>query len=306
MLLDYDRIDPELKPALENFPGFEIDRDNVLQVRAMMDEMRIDPDVEVLSDKTSISTAEGEIDIYTFRKDDRPNQPAILWIHGGGYIMGSADDAKAKVLASECNCTVFSVEYRMAPEHPFPAGPEDCYAALSWLMKSGADLGIDTSRIVLGGASAGAGMAAGVALMNRDRDNFPLKLQLLLYPMIDNLHATGSGEITNHAIWNLPTSVNAWEMYLDGTPDLDASPYAAASRATDLSGLPPTYICVGTEDLFRDEDIDYARRISEAGAPCELAVFPGMYHAGESFVPTAAVSRRMNQSIYAAANSALE
>ena len=94
-------------------------------------------------------------------------------------------------------------------------------------------------------------------------------------------------------------------MYLDGTPGLDASPYAAASRATDLSGLPTTYLCVGTEDLFRDEDIDYARRLSEAGSACELAVFPGMYHAGESFLPTAAVSRRMNQSIYTAVRDAL-
>ncbi|MBO6556174.1 MAG: alpha/beta hydrolase [Pseudomonadales bacterium] len=305
MLLDYDRIDPELRPALDSFPGFEINRENVLQVREMMDGMRVEPEVEVLSDKTSISTPDGNLDIYIFRKNDRPNQPAVLWIHGGGYIMGSADDVRAKVFAHDCDCTVFSVDYRMAPEHPFPAGPEDCYAALSWLMNNDDDLGIDSSKVVLGGASAGAGMAAGVALMNRDRENFPLTLQLLLYPMIDNLHATGSGEITNHAVWNLPTSVNAWEMYLDGTPDLDASPYAAATRARDLSGLPATYICVGTEDLFRDEDIDYARRVSEAGVPCELAVFPGMYHAGESFVPNAAVSQRMNQSILSALTHAL-
>lgn len=305
MLLDYDRIDAELKPLLEDFDAFDINRDNVLKVREMMEDMRVDPDVDILSDKTSIPGPDGDVDVYIYRKDDRTNQPAILWIHGGGYIMGSADDAKAKVLASECNCTVFSVEYRMAPEHPFPAGPEDCYAALSWLMNNSGDLSIDPSKVVLGGASAGAGMAAGVALMNRDRENHSLALQLLLYPMIDNLHATGSGEITNHPIWKLHTSVNAWEMYLDGTPDLEASPYAAASRAIDLSGLPATYICVGTEDLFRDEDIEYARRLSEAGTPCELAVFPGMYHAGESFLPTAKVSRRMNQSIYAAARDAL-
>lgn len=305
MLLDYDRIDAELRPLLEDFAAFDIDRDNVLKVREMMEAMRVDPGVEVLSDETTIQGPNGDIDIYIFRKDDRANQPAILWVHGGGYVMGSANDAKAKVLASECDCTVFSVEYRMAPEHPFPAGSEDCYAALTWLANNSTELSIDASRIVLGGASAGAGMAAGVALMNRDRDNFPLALQLLLYPMIDNLHATGSGEITNHPIWKLPTSVNAWEMYLDGTPDLDASPYAAASRATDLSGLPATYICVGTEDLFRDEDIEYARRLSEAGTPCELAVFPGMYHAGESFLPTAKVSRRMNESIYAATRDAL-
>ncbi len=168
---------------------------------------------------------------------------------------------------------------------------------------SGYNLNLD--RVALGGASAGAGMAAGVALMNRDRDNFNLCLQLLLYPMIDNLHATDSGGIENHPIWNQQTSFNAWEMYLGGTQKEQASPYAAAMRAESLTGLPPAYISVGTEDLFRDEDMAYASRLINAGIPTELAVLPGIYHAAEGFVPDAPVSQRLTAGFMTALSHAL-
>lgn len=167
-------------------------------------------------------------------------------------------------------------------------------------------LGIDEHRVAIGGASAGGGMAAGVALMNNDKDNFPLQLQLLLYPMIDNLHATVSGKLENHPIWKRSTSFNAWEMYLDGIPAKLASPYAAATRATDLTGLPPVYLCVGSEDLFRDENIDYAQRLLAAGVPCEFSIFPGLYHGADSFIPTARVSRRLNKAFLQALDHALD
>jgi acetyl esterase/lipase len=262
--------------------------------------------IEVLSDKKSIDTEDGTVDIYIYRKNEQPNQPAVLWIHGGGYILGDAKDERARIIADHCNCTVFSVDYRLAPEHPFPAGTNDCYSTLAWIMREAETLGIDKTRVAIGGASAGSGMAAGVALMNRDEANFPLKLQLLLYPMIDNLHATGSGKIENHPVWNRSTSFNAWEMYLDGVPGAEASPYAAAARATDLTGLPPAYMCVGSEDLFRDENIDYAQRLSAAGVPCEFSTFPGVYHSADTFVPKAKVSRRLNQAFLNALEHALE
>ena len=258
----------------------------------------------MLATKETISTDDGNLDIHIYRKSNRDNQAAVVWIHGGGYILGSAEDERARVIADHCDCTVFSVDYRLAPEHPFPAGPNDCFAALSWVMNE-TPLNINRDCVVIGGASAGAGMAAGVALMNRDRDNFPLRLQLLLYPMIDNLHATTSGGIKNHPVWNQSTSFNAWEMYLDGTPGEKASPYAAPSRASDLTGLPPTYLCVGSEDLFRDEDIEYAQRLIAAHVPCEFAVFPGVYHAAESFVPAAGVSQRLTSSFLAALRHSL-
>jgi len=306
MLLDYKRIDPELLPGLETFPALDLDRENIAKMRVLL-AARPQPaaSVHVLSDKKSIDTEDGTVDVYIYRKTEQPNQPAVLWIHGGGYILGNAIDERAKIIADHCNCTVFSVDYRLAPEHPFPAGPNDCYATLAWIMNDANALGIDKKRVAIGGASAGSGMAAGVALMNRDRDNFPLQLQLLLYPMIDNLHATGSGKLENHPVWKQSTSFNAWEMYLDGVPGKQASPYAAATRATDLTGLPPAYICVGSEDLFRDENMDYAQRLITAGVPCEFSIFPGLYHGADSFIPTAKVCRRLNHAFLHALDHAL-
>ena len=306
MLLDYKRIDPELLPGLKTFPALDLDRENIAKMRGLL-AARPQPaaSVHVLSDKKSIDTEDGTVDVYIYRKTEQPNQPAVLWIHGGGYILGNAIDERAKIIADHCNCTVFSVDYRLAPEHPFPAGPNDCYATLAWIMNDANALGIDKNRVAIGGASAGSGMAAGVALMNRDRDNFPLQLQLLLYPMIDNLHATGSGKLENHPVWKQSTSFNAWEMYLDGVPGKQASPYAAATRATDLTGLPPAYICVGSEDLFRDENMDYAHRLITAGVPCEFSIYPGLYHGADSFIPTAKVSRRLNHAFLHALDHAL-
>lgn len=303
MELDFARIDPELAAALEQLPvNFgRIDRDNLERVREAMAEQRPAPvptDLDI--ERRSVPSPDGEVPVIIYRRPSTAAQPCLLWIHGGGYILGTAEDERARIVAESLNCAVVSVDYRLAPEHPFPAGPEDCHAALCWTVENAAALNIDPDRVAIGGASAGGGMAAGVALMNRDRGGPSLTMQLLLYPMIDNLHDTPSGRFVNHPVWNQRTSFNAWEMYLDGTPGPDASPYAAASRAEDLSGLPPAFICVGTEDLFRDENIEYARRLIDAGVPCELAVFPGLYHGGDIFVPSARISRRLNQSVISA------
>lgn len=306
MELDYARLDPALTAALENVPALDINRDNVRRIRELTAGRKPpQADIDVLHSVETITTGDGDVSVHVYRKSDRPGQPALLWAHGGGYIMGTPEDDRARVMAHHCDCTVFSVGYRKAPEHPFPAALEDCHATLRWMMSGASAYDIDTDRIAVGGASAGGGVAAGLALMNRDRDDYPLRLQLLLYPMIDNLHDTESGRYTNHPVWKLATSLNAWEMYLDGTPGLGASPYAAASRATDLSGLPPAYICVGAEDLFRDEDIAYATRLQAAGTPTELAVFPGMYHGGDVIVPNAAISRRLWTSFLNAITDAL-
>lgn len=310
MELNYARLDPELAAALAALPpNFgRIDRGNLLQVREVMAAQRAAPPAatQVVTERVLAQTGDSdEVPLIIYRRPSLSPQPALLWIHGGGYILGTAEDDRARVIAESLECTVVSVDYRLAPEHPFPAGPEDCHAALIWMVANAATLNIDSQRIAIGGASAGGGMAAGLALMNRDRQGPDLLMQLLLYPMIDNLHATASGRYVNHPVWNRQTSFNAWEMYLAGTPGLDASPYAAASRAENLSGLPPAYICVGSEDLFRDENIDYARRLLDADVPCELAVFPGLYHGGDIFVPDAKISRRLTGSVLSALASRL-
>lgn len=308
MKLDISRIDSELAPLVSMLPeGLKlITRESLQAIRD--GELALAPDkkpTDVVIEEHHVPGADGDVRVLVHTPPTAGPRPGVLWIHGGGYIMGTAEDDRARLIAEEIGAVVVSVDYRLAPEHPFPAGSEDCYSSLQWLFENAGAFGIDTSRIAIGGASAGSGMAAGVVLMNRDRDNLPLAFQLLLYPMIDNLHATASGEIEDHPVWSRPTSFNAWEMYLGGTPGSDASPYAAAARATDLSGLPPAYICVGSEDLFRDEDIDYARRLSEANVPTELAVLPGMIHGGDIFAPHAKISGRLRRGFLAALADAL-
>ncbi|WP_293141165.1 alpha/beta hydrolase [Moritella sp.] len=146
----------------------------------------------------------------------------MFWTHSGGFILGRVDTVFAKKL----NAVVVSVDYRLAPEHPFPAGHNDSYSAFLWMVKNAKQLGIDPSRIAIGGDSAGAGMAASLALRNRDDKGPAIAMQLLLYPTLDNLHATTSGSVEDYPVWTRKTSFNAWDMYLNGTPGDKASPYA--------------------------------------------------------------------------------
>ncbi len=203
--------------------------------------------------------------------------------------------------------TVVSVAYRLAPEHPFPAALHDAYAALGWVFGTGADvLGLDTTKIAIGGASAGGGLAAGLALFNRDRGGPPIGLQLLLYPMLNNLHDTASGRIKDHPVWCRADSQAAWEMYLNGNPATAASCYAAASRAADCRELPPVFIAVGEVDLFLDENRDYAQRLLASGVACNFRRYPGMYHGGEVAGIETEIGRCMTQDYVAALRHALD
>ena len=293
-------LDPELRPLLDAPSLGLVTRENLQEARDAVQAMQAaveTPPTTARLTLRKIPNREEDLSLYIFQPEDVPkNNPALIWLHGGGYIMGDADDSLAPHLAEQVGCTVISVDYRIAPEHPFPAGPEDCHTALLWVCDNAAELGIDPDRLAIGGQSAGGGMAAAVTLMNRDRKGPKLVFQYLLYPMLDNLHDTPSGHVDNHLVWDRQTSLNAWEMYLNGTPRDHASPYASVSRATDLSGLPPGFLTVGGQDLFRDECIDYAQRLMLANVPMQLEVFPGMTHAGEIMIPQATVSRRMQKS----------
>ncbi|GHA45054.1 alpha/beta hydrolase [Photobacterium aphoticum] len=304
-------IDPALKGPLDQLPPelSLITKASVLEARATVHTMLKFPDTPgVTVEKKQISTSEGNVPVFIYRPENSPAiTPAILWIHGGGFIMGRADSNDfAGEFAKKLNATVISVEYRLAPEHPFPAGHNDVYAAFLWMVEHAQKLGIDPDRIAVGGDSAGAGMAAGMVLHNRDAKGPAIALQLLIYPMLDNLHNTPSGSIEDYPVWNRQTSFNAWEMYLGGkNPGTSASPYAAPARAKDVSGLPKTFMTIGTVDLFRDEVVDYAQRLMAAGVPTELAVFPGMYHGSQVFVPDAPVSQKMRNAYLSALKDAL-
>jgi acetyl esterase len=304
-------IDPELLPVTEIRPAEmgPVSRDNIEAARQLSKEARAaseDPAPHIVGARHSVSHDDGSIDVYVFQPDGPSNRHALLWFHGGGYVMGTGDDLVGKRLAAVAGCTVVSVDYRLAPEFSFPAAVSDGVAAIGWLRENATTMGIDACKIAIGGASAGAGLAAGVTLQCRDA-GFPAPVfQLLMYPMLDNLHDSVSGRVEIYPIWNRATSLNAWEMYLDGAPGSAASQYGAPIRATDLSNLPPTYLCVGDVDLFRDENILFMQKLIADGSPGEFEVFSGVYHAAEQQYPDAGVSQKMVHQIIKKLRSGFE
>ena len=193
--------------------------------------------------------------------------------------MGSVaqNDDMCAAIADRLGIVVTSVEYRLAPEHPYPAPLDDCYAGLRWLAEHAGELGVDGTRIAIGGASAGGGLAAGLALLARDRGEVAVCFQLLVYPMLDDRNVTPSSHaIVDPKVWNREANIAGWNAYLAGRAGADdVEPYAAPARATDLAGLPPTYINVGDLDLFLDEDVAYAQALMRAGVPGRAPRLPG-------------------------------
>jgi acetyl esterase len=291
-------IDPELLPVKETRPASmgpitSRNIDIARQLSAEARETSPDPAPDMHTTRHVIEEEHGDTDVYVYQPDGLNQRHALLWFHGGGYIMGAGNDFLGKQLASDVGCTVVSVDYRLAPEYPFPAGVNDGMSALRWLCANASMLGVDADRIAIGGASAGAGLAAGVTLFCRHSTHPMPVFQLLMYPMLDNLHDTVSGGVAEYPIWNRATSLNAWAMYLGQDPGADVSPYAVPSRASDLSGLPSTYLCVGDADLFRDENIAFMQKLIADGSPGEFDVYPGVYHAAENQYPDAKISKRM-------------
>ena len=218
--------------------------------------------------------------VFTPKSASAP-RPAYLHIHGGGYVLGDPDMGEPNHMqkASELGAVVVSVDYRLAPETPFPGPVEDCYAALKWLHANAQELGVDPARIAVGGESAGGGLAAGLALLARDRGEVKIAHQQLIYPMIDDRPLADPHPYTGEFIWTHDSNRFGWTALLGHEPRREGvSPYAAAARAEKLEGLPPAFISTGALDLFLDENLDYARRLTRAGVPVELHVYPGAVH----------------------------
>ena len=221
-------------------------------------------------------------------------RPGLLEIHGGGFIMGSKEmmDPWCDRVAAELDAVVVSTDYRLAPENPFPAGLEDCYAALSWTALHADELGIDPIRLGVAGQSAGGGLAAACALLARDRKGPKLCFQLLEIPELDDrLETPPMQQFTDTPLWNRPNAVWSWRHYLGAEHTGEVSPYAAPSRALDLSNLPPAYVSTMEFDPLRDEGILYALRMMQAGVPVELHSYAGTFH-GSAMFPDAEPSRR--------------
>jgi triacylglycerol lipase len=278
-------VDPAYRPLLEAMAANPVDWSNPAKVRADRAALAPPPPIPEGIDWADHRAPGVEGAPPVLLRVYRPAGlsralPCIYWIHGGGYMGGTYDSINdtASEWARDLECVVVSVEYRLAPEHPYPAPLDDCHAGLQWLTSEAATLGIDPRRIIIGGGSAGGGLCAALALLVRDRGELSVTHQLLIYPMIDDRRTTPSSQWTTW-VWTTHSNDVGWRSYLgDRFDTAEVPPYAAPSRATDLSGLPPAYVMVGTLDLFLDEDIEYARRLIDAGVPTELKVYPGAPH----------------------------
>ncbi|MCE0767603.1 alpha/beta hydrolase [Pseudonocardia kujensis] len=297
------RFDPELQPWISMLP--ELDVRDLPTARARMESLKVAMPPYVLPEGIELETrtipgpAEApDVPVLIFSPVWRgETRPALVYLHGGGFVLGDADGDKElpALLAAEVGAVVVSVDYRLAPEHPFPAAVEDCYAALTWLASHAEQFGIDDARIGIGGVSAGGGLAAGTALLARDRGGPALCFQFLDVPELDDRLETPSMQsFVDTPLWNRSNAVESWQHYLGDHASTDeVSPYAAPARATDLAGLPPAYLAVCEFDPLRDEGIAYAQSLVQNGVPTELHLYPGAFHGSGGLVPTAELSRRM-------------
>jgi acetyl esterase/lipase len=294
-------FDPELLPVIELLPKRASQVVPVEESRRQIEELfgSLIGTIDRSGVQQTLEHATGpagDVPLRIFIPDERKTRGAVYDIHGGGFTVGSAamDDAPNIAMARALGAVVISVDYRLAPEHRFPAPLDDCYAGLVWVTENAERLNIDTDSIAIHGISAGGGLCAALALLARDRGGPAIAFQYLGVPELDDrLSTTSMRSFTDTPLWNLPSAENSWDCYLgEGVRGTDGvSPYAAPARATDLSGLPPAYISAMHFDPLRDEDIAYAQALLAAGVTVELHLFPGTFH-GSMLATDAAVSQR--------------
>lgn len=288
-------VDPDLIPSSGEIPSPDFRADTLLEVRASMLAKATaalpanDPAISVETVYVPGRNGAPPVRVLAYR----PTQvhgpyPVLLHLHGGGYVVGSPErkGAEHRRLAVDLGCTIYSVDYRLAPETPFPGSIEDCYAVLAWLHTNALKLALDTNRIGVVGESAGGGLAASLALLARDRGEFRLAFQHLISPMLDDRTAVQPlmNSYVGQFAWTHEDNAFGWSALLGsalGRPDVSA--YAAAARAQDLARLPPTFLSIAALDLLLEEEVDYARRLARSGVPLELHLYPATFH---GFVPT--------------------
>lgn len=291
MTTDPTQIHPQLQEIAQKTPKFNFSKRNRWFMNLMFSFMRTpkppaDVRIKNVTIKRPSPKTKLRLRLYQPAAPVLPT-PALLWLHGGGYVIGKPemDDATCAQFVQELGLTVVSVDYRLAPTHPFPAGLDDSYQALTWLASQAQPLGIDPTRIAIGGKSAGAGLAAALAQLAHDRQGVQPTFQLLVYPMLDDRTVLRTElDNGNHVAWTQTSNRFGWEAYL-GQPGGAATvpAYAVPARREDLAGLPPTWLGVGTLDLFYDENVAYAQRLQAAGVACELVIVPGAFHGFDVF-----------------------
>ena len=240
-------------------------------------------DIEI-KDFSTTSYDGTEILLRWYKPANSETKSAVLFTHGGGKFLCTLDmyDPLCKYYAAQADVAILSVDFRLPPEHPYPALAEDCYAGLVWLADHAEELNLDPNRIAVMGDSGGGGIAAGVALMTRDRGGPKLAKQILIYPMLDDRNTVEDPDLMTYATWSYDDNYTGWHCYVgDAIGTDEVSQYAAPSREEDLTGLPPTFIDVGELDIFRDESVDYAARLIQAGVSVEFHLYPGTPHGFE-------------------------
>ncbi|MEW2516007.1 alpha/beta hydrolase [Streptomyces sp. NPDC046870] len=289
-------FDPQFLPVYETLPPVDVFAD-LGAARAQMVTVsgaaESDELVTVEDRAVDVGSRSVPVRVYTPRSTRRTPTAAAVWIHGGGFAIGApnAEDATCRRLCRELGIAVIAPDYRLAPEHPYPAAFDDCYDVLQWTGAQATELGIDPGRIALGGHSAGAALATGVACASRDRKGVVPAFLYLGYPVLDDRQETPSARaVTDARIWNREGAVTMWKQYLQGVDDAEG--YAVPSRIRDLSGLPPTYVLAAGVDPSRDEAVEFASRLRDAGNSVELHVVPGVPHMFDVLAPEIPVSRR--------------
>ena len=306
-----DRLDPELAAALALIPagvdpGHQLRDMNVVRLLRSTRDLLAATGGTLPSDD-AVTTEDREVPgpagadpvpvrVYTPTGSGGTPAPGVVFFHGGAFVMGDVYTEELRCLryAAGAGCVVVSVGYRLAPEHPFPAGVDDCYAALQWTVAHAAELGVDAGRVGVAGSSAGGALAAAVALMARDSGGPALAFQLLNYPVLDDRMTTPSMRTFDATpLWTSGSTADMWEHYLGASGQRgEVSPYAAPARAGALAGLPPAYVSTAELDPLRDEGIDYARRLLESGVRTELHSFPGACHGFDLIAAASALGRR--------------
>lgn len=288
------KLDPEIAKGITSFPA--LDLRNVNAARAIRAQMREAANIQrptddrIIEVEKTIHRPDNEsnilIRIYTPKERDRL-LPGLVFFHGGGFVMGDLESTHPRCLRlASSGAIVVSVDYRLAPEHPFPAGIEDCYTAVQWTADQAVAIGVNPKQLAVGGVSAGGCLAAGVALMARDREGPAIGFQLLIYPVLDDrLQTPSMRKEVQFPIWNSQNCKDMWHHYLGAQRNV-VSPYAAPARAKSLSRLPPAYIAIAEYDPLRDEALQYAMRLLQSGVPVELHQYAGTVHGFDGLLPS--------------------
>ena len=290
--MDIDLVDPVLRPAIQRTPALRIE--NALVRGLIAFGMRVAPGKKVDGVKRRV-VHDGDVSVRIYTPENA-NGSGLLWIHGGGLVIGAAkmDDRLCGETAQQLGVTIVSVDYRLAPQHPYPAAIDDCHAAWRWLAANAGELGIDTARVAVGGQSAGGGLAA--CLVQRLHDEgAAVAAQWLFCPMLDDRTAADRDhDVTMHYIWNNRSNLVGWSSYLGTAPGAPSiPPYAAAARREDLAGLPPTWIYASDIELFHNEDREYARRLEAAGVDVTFEAVHAAPHGFEAWARDTPLARQL-------------